>query len=189
MISTYEVRCSQLIDDYFKLLGELWVFLAIFETTLRNFFDFALAKIHKRRNWWEVDGLLRFNEMKAITKTRTGAGEMTPINRVSMGFWVTLSSRSYHAKIWKHLIHLYPSLASIGRRGFQHRLLVVRDFRNKLAHHNITLQRNIARDIDYMQQITEVMAPTIARGMKHRAQTLKRILVAEAGFEPTTQRL
>ena len=99
MISTYEVRCSQLIDDYFKLLGELWVFLAIFETTLRNFFDFALAKIHKRRNWWEVDGLLRFNEMKAITKTRTGAGEMTPINRVSMGFWVTLSSRSYHAKI------------------------------------------------------------------------------------------
>ena len=187
MTSFYESRLISLNLQFFSLLGELWVYLAIFETTLRTFLNLTLSHIYQSAEWWSVENLLRNHERRLLSSRRKD--HSNPIDELSLGFWVTLFSRKYHERIWRPIASKNPTLEVLGRRKFQRYLMIIQEFRNKLAHHNITLQRNIARDIDYMQQITELIAPTIARGMKQRAQTLKKILVAEAGFEPTTQRL
>ena len=178
MCSSYESWLESLNLQFFLFLGELWVHLAIFETTLRNFLNVSLASIYESPEWWSVTNILRNHEQRLVKTRRTSSPNTSPIDQLSIGFWVTLLSKKYHERIWRPITTLYPHLEVFGRRKFQRYLMVIQEFRNKLAHHNLTLTRNIARDIFYMEQITSLIAPTLTSESKQRAEKIRERIIA-----------
>jgi len=53
--------------------------------------------------------------------------------------------------------------------NFQQKAIVIRDLRNAIAHHAPILHRNLARDLAYMHELTDLLSPGLARALKEQS--------------------
>jgi hypothetical protein len=161
----------------YKLSAALWVHISAFESTLRSSLNSALILTIGQTDWWNSQDffskfekrelkkyLYRFSKNKGILGNR----EFAEIP--SLTFWINLLSRRNGFRIWRHLENLSPTLKAYGRRNFQQKAIIIRDLRNAIAHHAPILHRNLARDLAYMHELTDLLSPGLAKVLKTQSK-------------------
>jgi hypothetical protein len=148
--------------------GDLWVALHLytrntelsealygivqgFEILLRNATHVALSKGFATEQWWDLAGL-REQEQNDIAEARRQIAErlteVTPgrvVAELNFGFWANLYSNFYEQGFWvKHLRSVFP--ARLSRKVFHDRLTVLKLLRNRIAHHETLIRRDVRQD-------------------------------------------
>ena len=151
--------------------------IAAFESTLRSSLNSALILTIGRTDWWNSrDFFSKFeqNQLKKyldrLSKNKGALGNRDFAELPSLTFWINLLSRRNGYRVWRHLESLSPALKLYGRRNFQQKAIVIRDLRNAIAHHAPILHRNLARDLAYMHELTELLSPNLAQALKERSK-------------------
>jgi hypothetical protein len=76
---------------------------------------------------------------KAVTADRI-------VSELSFGFWVALCCRHYAAQLWVPHLNRAFAHARLGHKDAHERLNEIRSLRNRVAHHECILGRNLERD-------------------------------------------
>ena len=164
------------------LSNELWVHIAAFELTLRNFIHFSLQKLLNRKDWWNFPDLLGTHEVTSVSRVEKrlklksiNANESRIKENLTLDFWVQLLSKRYHQKIWMKLLKYFPTYP--GRReDFYKRAREIRNLRNLIAHHAPILHRNLLRDHQYLHELTMILDPQLAQEVQKRSRVLDLLL-------------
>ena len=145
-VSLYE-RNTSLSETLYGLLQGL-------EVPLRNAMHQALAKGLGREDWydavpWRPAQLEQLDNARAglLTKAKPVApGRM--VAELTFGFWVGLTGPKYSVDLWeRHVFKAFPN-ARLGRKQLNKRLEGIRLLRNRVAHHEPILSRDLPRDVD-----------------------------------------
>ena len=147
------------------------------EVTLRNAIDEAMAAAY--RSFWFDSPVLMDAERKSIVraseslrregKPRT-SGDV--IATVSLGFWVALLNKRYDATLWRTVLHecFDPTPA---RARLHSQLDSLRRLRNRIAHHEPILERNLRKDHDHILHILGLLSPPTVRWVEHHSRVLE----------------
>lgn len=144
------------------------------EVTLRNAVHDATAAVHGP--YWFDGPLLTAPEPTAVAKatkslqrerkTRTSGGVISALN---LGFWVALFKGKYDATLWRTI--LYRCFDPTPPRSNLHRQLErLRTLRNRIAHHELILQRDLKADHDAILWILSMLSPETAAWVKHHSR-------------------
>jgi hypothetical protein len=175
--SLYESQISNRIIQIFELSGALWVHICLLEVTLREAINSTLKNAYSRMDWWNSPLFSSPNDRRyfiQITKRLNGHaqtfGPNIHLQHFSLSFWVRLLGNKYVYRVWRHLENLSPTLKAYGRRNFQQKAIIIRDLRNAIAHHAPILHRNLARDLAYMHELTDLLSPGLAKVLKTQSK-------------------
>lgn len=146
----------QLSESFFPVLGAA-------EVCLRNIVVTRLITLYGQRWWEDPDFLFRIrNAGKRIVKTaadkvaRSGhvtSGKMTA--ELNFGFWVNMLLPRHETFFWPALHAEFPDLpAHVTYPHLYRRCDSVREFRNRVFHHEPILHRDITAEYS---QITELI--------------------------------
>jgi hypothetical protein len=168
----------------FEVSAALWVHIAAFEVTLRNFLHNSLRKIYRAKAWWDSENLLAPNERGRIEKVmerlkirKLSSNPKTIIENLSLSFWVELLGKRYHETIWLKIIKYMPVYP--GRReDFYNKAREIRNLRNSIAHHGPIMRRDLIRDHAYLGELTAILDPELAREVEKRSRVLDLLLNA-----------
>jgi hypothetical protein len=168
----------------FEISAALWVHIAVFEVTLRSFLHDCLRKIYRSKTWWDSENLLAPNELGRIEKVierlktrKLSSNPKTIIENLSFSFWIELLGKRYHETIWLKIIKYMPVYP--GRReDFYNKAREIRNLRNSIAHHGPIMRRNLIRDHAYLDELTAMLDPELAREVEKRSRVLDLLLNA-----------
>lgn len=90
-------------------LGEsLYCCLDSVEVSLRNSLHESLTQHFGTPTWYDLHGLLESEQVKQVTRAKRSivsyGDQITPgrvVSELTFGFWVTLLSRTYDARLWR----------------------------------------------------------------------------------------
>ncbi len=114
----------------------------------------ALSRGLAQENWydslvWQVAQQEQIDQAKDSLQKK--AKTVTPgrmVAELTFGFWVGLTGPKYSVELWeRHLYKAFPN-AKLGRKQLNKRLESIRLLRNRVAHHEPILSRNLVRDVD-----------------------------------------
>ena len=154
------------------------------EITLRNVFHNLLSQAHGS-TWYDSLTLAAAQRRVVVNARRTlrqeGKAE-TPsriVAECSFSFWVALSARRYDAMLWRSTLHraFAPTPSRKAAFGQLDRL---RTLRNRIAHHEPILFRNLHADYDRIARLLEMMSPETARWMRHHSRVPLTLATAAA---------
>jgi hypothetical protein len=131
------------------LAESLYCSLSAVEVALRNALHDTLTRHFGTPTWYDRQGLLerrQVDEVSAAKQRIRGYGKaVTPdrvVSELTFGFWVTILSRPYDARLWQGqnaapLKHAFPR---VPRRQRQRRIIhqhynAIRESRNRVFHH------------------------------------------------------
>ena len=148
--------------------------IAAVEITLRNALYDAASSPHGR-NWLTISPHLRQPETQKISAARFELRRrnttITPdaiVAELSMGFWVALLTNRYDQTLWRTAFN-----RAFGRpvqRGPLHDALDrVRTLRNRVAHHEHLLDRNLVEDAARIDRVLQMLSPTVAAWVASRS--------------------
>jgi hypothetical protein len=124
------------------------------EVTLRNSMHHALSLGLAREDWyesvvWQVAQQEQIDNAKDSLQKK--AKPVTPgrmVAELTFGFWVGLTGPKYSVDLWeRHLYKAFPN-AKLGRKQLNKRLESIRLLRNRVAHHEPILSRDLVKDVD-----------------------------------------
>jgi hypothetical protein len=166
-----------MIFHFYELSAALWVHVAAFETTLREFVSVTLEECLNRQDWWNARTFFSKREINYLKNCRSTflskrklSSSLKFYEIPSLSFWLALISKKYGHRVWRNFEVAVPELKAYGRRNFQQKAIVIRDLRNAIAHHAPILHRNLARDLAYMHELTELLSPNLAQALKERSR-------------------
>ena len=169
-----------------EIASALWVHVAAFEITLRNFIHNALSTIYQRIDWWNIPNLLTGVDNIDINRRllRLKEREITPdpilfIENLTLAFWVHLLSKKYHQKIWIKVLPFF-SVHPGRRESFFKKCRSVKDLRNSIAHHGPILRRNLLRDYEYLTELTRYLNPELALEVERNSRVLELLQIAKS---------
>ena len=128
-----------------ELSKSLYPIINIFEVTLRNSIDKALAKFFDAKEWNDVM-LLTETERRMIDEAKTKIVQKNQtyshsrlVSELTLGFWVALMGKKYNSQkfqffIIKNILHGCPSEQK-STAAVQKNLNEIRFLRNRIAHH------------------------------------------------------
>ena len=128
-----------------ELSKSLYPIINIFEITLRNSIDKALAKFFDLKEWNDVM-LLTETERRMIDEAKTKIVQKNQtyshsrlVSELTLGFWVALMGKKYNSQkfqffIIKNILHSCPSEQK-STAAVQKNLNEIRFLRNRIAHH------------------------------------------------------
>jgi hypothetical protein len=143
-IALYE-RNTSLSEAMYGLLQGL-------EIPLRNAMHRALSTGLGHEDWydafpWQMAQHEQIENAKAGLQKKSRA--VTPgrmVSELTFGFWVGLTGPKYSVGLWeKHLYKAFPH-ARLGRKLLNRRLEGIRLLRNRVAHHEPILSRDLMQD-------------------------------------------
>lgn len=131
------------------LAEALYPCLSVVEISLRNSIHSSLTDAFDRADWFDRPGLLELNQARAvenarrqIQRERDAATPDRIVSRLTFGFWVTILSRPYDARLWQPgesapLRQAFPRVTRRQRqRAIIHRRFnEIRALRNRVVHH------------------------------------------------------
>ncbi len=168
--------------------GDLWVALHLYarntqlsealygvlqglEVLLRNATHETLAKAFQSQDWFQMAPLRdseRNDVQDAKEKIQARIVPVTPgriVAEMTLGFWVNLYASSYEKELWvKYLNPLFP--ARLARRQLHDRLSLLRTLRNRIAHHESLLKRDVHQDYKDLVETIHWLSPTFARWIR-----------------------
>ncbi len=144
-------RALQLYERNTALSEALYGVIQGFEIALRNALHDTLRRDLGRDDWYDFveleeaqlqsiqtakDSILNWG--KAVTPGRVVA-------ELTLGFWVQLTSGKYEKTLWvKHLYRAFP--IKLNRKDLFKRSDSIKKLRNRIAHHEPVLFRDLKRD-------------------------------------------
>lgn len=107
-----------------------------------------------REDWYDSVAW-QIAQQEQIANARDGlwkkARPVTPgrmVAELTFGFWVGLTGPKYSVDLWeRHLYKAFPN-ARLGRKQLNKRLESIRLLRNRVAHHEPILSRDLVKDVD-----------------------------------------
>ncbi len=135
------------------LSESLYGLLQGLEVALRNSMHGVLTAAFQTEFWFDTVGLLH-PQQEAVAKARRRlAAEKRAITagklvaELSFGFWTGLTGHAYAQRLWiPHLHRAFPN-ARLGHKRAHERLDAIRLLRNRIAHHEPVLDRDLANDV------------------------------------------
>jgi hypothetical protein len=166
-IHLYEHNCD--------LSEALYGVLQGLEVALRNSIHTTLSANLGNVAWYDHIALLR-QELEALQKAKSKLTfyrrPHTPgrvISELSFGFWTALCSRPYSQSLWiPHLHKAFPH-KRLGHRVAYARLEAIRKLRNRVAHHEPILNRDLEQDYRDIIETVSWICPTTALWLRHTA--------------------
>lgn len=135
------------------------------ELALRNRIHGIMQKQTGSEKWYEQihleeperAALLEANEI--ITDLKKTATPSRIISRLSFGFWVRLTTKTYEKDLWvPHLHKIFPM--RMVRSLLCKRLLKIRELRNQIAHHERITKRDLDADYGEILEAIKWLCPT-----------------------------
>lgn len=149
------------------------------EITLRNAANDAMTS-ENGIHWFDGPQLAQ-PQRDAVTaakdKLHWEAGAQ-PAGRVvaelSLGFWVALFAKGYEESLWRTALHrcFDPTPA---RRQLHRHLNRLRRLRNRVAHHEPILSRNLQADYDAILWVLDLLSPETAAWVEHHSRVREQI--------------
>ncbi len=135
-----------------RLCESLYTPIHILEVALRNNFHDRLSDKYGRQ-WYDTleEQLLEKDISKIMEVKKRFIHEKKALNTddivasLSLGFWVGLLWRHYETKLWRPcLYHAFPNAGKpFTRSDAARKLSVIKDLRNRIAHHEPVYNRNL----------------------------------------------
>lgn len=155
-----------------SLSESLYGVLQGLEVALRNSFHRTLSAAFNRNDWYDIQNLLAVEQQESIRKAKArivNDGKTVCPARVvaelTFGFWVSLTGPTYAQTLWDQ--HLYKSLTpNLSRKAAHRRLEKIRKLRNRVAHHESILARNLKSDYSGIIETLHWICPTTAQWIK-----------------------
>jgi len=160
-LATYDIASSGDRDRALRLYSwniqasaALWMDFSVLEVILRNALDAQLAAYCHQPDWWNAPQVrLHVEQQQALKRALSAIGRSgtappsgQAVANLTFGFWTSLLSNRYHQMLWvPSLINAFPYFQ--GRRGNLHKSLdELRRLRNRIAHHEALINRDLAAD-------------------------------------------
>lgn len=160
-LSTYLELSSGDLDRALELyLFNLKVSSSLFETTggfeiaLRNSIHLTLSNAFGTDDWYDNVPFPWMNyEQNALSKAkmqiRTKGKPATSgrvVAELTLGFWCGLTGSPYRDNLWIPHLHKAFPFKRLGRKYVFERLNAIRTLRNRIAHHECILRRDLASE-------------------------------------------
>jgi hypothetical protein len=162
-IKLYEWNTG-LSESFYGLLQGL-------EVSLRNAMHSALCAECGRQDWYEVYPLSDpHKDMIRKAKARI-LGDKKPlipgkvVSEMTFGFWVVLTSPPYAQTVWDKALHK-AFVRKLGRKAIHRRLEKIRKLRNRVAHHESILERNLKDDFSLIVETVHWICPVTAAWLR-----------------------
>jgi hypothetical protein len=154
-----------------SLSESLYGVLQGLEVALRNSFHRVLATAFVRDDWYDVCGL-EYDQQEDVRKAKgrivRDGKVVVPckvIAELTFGFWVSLVGPGYAQQIWD--AHLHKAfVVPLGRKAVHRRLEKIRKLRNRVAHHESIIARNLKSDYARILEAVHWMCPNTAKWIK-----------------------
>jgi hypothetical protein len=135
-----------------------------FEILLRNATNTPLSKGLNDPSWWESVPL-RERERNDIEDAKRNLSErgaqVSPgrmVAELGLGFWTNLYANYYERELWvRHLRSLFP--LSMQRKRLHDRLNQLKLLRNRIAHHESLVRRDVYRDYQDLMETVGWISP------------------------------
>jgi hypothetical protein len=154
--------------------ASLYGLLQGFEIVLRNTFHEILSRGFGRADWYHIapldaEGHRNITNAQARlqldNKAPTRGGMVAELN---FGFWVSLVRSRYAQTLWDR--HLHKSFLTPPKRDiFYHALERIRKLRNRVAHHEIIIGRNLMDDYSTIYLYLSGICPDTAKWIKNES--------------------
>jgi Abi-like protein len=146
------------------LYGILQPLEIAFRNSIHNVLGRGIGK-----NWYDSFPL-RHREAESVKEAKSHIARwshaITPgrvVSELTFGFWTRLISRDYEKTMWvPHLHKAFPHLPKPDRAAVSLRLDSIKLLRNRIAHHERILSRDLRRDYSDIIETLEWICPTTA---------------------------
>lgn len=148
-----------------KLAAACFTSIHVMEVVLRNAVAEACAAQYGS-NWAYQPGFhtslkdTQYNELYDLT---SGFGAVLPIGKIvselNFFFWQSLLSNRHYQRLWRgRLFYIFPALQRAPKESDSLKKLYdsvehVRNFRNRIAHHEPIFHRNISSDMNFIKGV------------------------------------
>lgn len=171
---TYEAQAHgshemawRLYEWNIEVSAALSIPLSVLEVALRN--GLHRAGAHRLGpDWLLRSHQLRFSEQRMIAGARRALDrrgkaheDRNLIPELPFGFWVGLVSNHHDQTLWRTaLFSAFPP--GVNRRDLHHRLDHLRTLRNRIAHHEHLLHRDLVDDVNRIRATLRLLNPGVA---------------------------
>ena len=156
------------------------------EIALRNSMHNVLCDEFNKNDWYDICPL-QDEQRDAVRKAKARIlhdnKQVLPckvVAELTFGFWVALTGPKYAQGVWDKCLHK-SFTRKLGRKALHKRLDKIRKLRNRVAHHESILDRQLKNDFSLILETVHWICPTTARWLKainsfHSRYTEKPIL-------------
>lgn len=141
------------------------------EIAFRNSLDHTLTKELGRPDWYdhiaweekELESIHKAKENVTIWGKTVMPGRV--IAELTLGFWVQLIARKYEKALWvKYLHRAFP--LKLNRKVLFQRLDNIKNLRNRIAHHEPIIARDLQQDYAGTIEAIKWVSPTVSLWVK-----------------------
>jgi diaminohydroxyphosphoribosylaminopyrimidine deaminase/5-amino-6-(5-phosphoribosylamino)uracil reductase len=151
-----------------ELSASLYGVIQALEVGLRNLVHTKMTEAYGTEKWWDKLPL-HDEEMNDIAEAKEKISsrieQIRPgriVAELGFGFWVKLFANSYEKQLWvPYLRHRFP--AKLSRKIFHDRLTILKELRNRIAHHETLIKRNNDQDYQNLLETIGWVSPTLRR--------------------------
>jgi hypothetical protein len=159
-------RANRLYVWNISIAAAFWGGFHVLEIAVRNAINARLCQVYGVDRWWEVAPLhpseLRRIESAERSAARTHGPRATSghvVAELTFGFWVGLLNNRYHQRLWEAgLSAAFPGVMTT-RRELQSKLERLRKLRNRIAHHEPVIARDLMLDHVMILEVLETIDP------------------------------
>lgn len=173
------VKGLKLYEWNLRLSSALMVPIAIAEVALRNAVDTALTSLYGTDWPWDPGFIkelpnppgIRFNPRRELigTATRHVASKRSGkvVADLKFVWWEKILRARHEGTIWNHKFHeVFPNAPSglplsASREILRSSVEDVREVRNRIAHHEPIIMRNVTEDLKQLRRIAGFVSPDI----------------------------
>lgn len=175
-----DTKAMRLYSWNIAISSAFWGSFHILEVCIRNSLHEQLRIFAGQEEWWDAGLPFHSSSRDLIDEAIKHSQEKHPkfvtpghvIAEFSFGFWIGLLGNRYHANLWEPcLIRAFPNFT--GRRGDLHSDLErLRQFRNRIAHHEPIFARNLEFDYEIIGNTITQIEPNLAEYMQSQSRVL-----------------
>jgi hypothetical protein len=175
-----------------QVSAALLVPLNICEVVVRNAVSDALSALYGARWPWSVGferslsvSPIGYNPRRDLQNVRSyhaTVGKVIP--ELKFVFWQKLFTGRYDARLWNpHLARVFPNLDKTRtvqalRKGIYNDLEQVRELRNRIAHHEPILRRNLTDDLRRIHALVELRCRLTSAWMMKSSEQVSVVIAA-----------
>jgi hypothetical protein len=154
-----------------KLSEALYGVVQALEVLLRNRIHSQMAKDTGAEDWYEKVAFLEPEQNEIAHAKQAIANRPKPVTpgrvvaELNLGFWVRMFSGQYEKLFWvKHLHKIYA--ASMRPKFLHDRLVQIKTLRNRIAHHETLIKRDVQKDYLETLQAIGWISPNVLAWVK-----------------------
>ena len=169
-----EVRALRLYARNAALASAMHGPLHMLEVTLRNAVHDSLSEIHGA-DWLEAVALtvgqrtMIDNAARALRQQGKPVTASGLLAEMSFGFWVALFAKRFDHQLWRAALHRAFEPTPV-RSELHRQLERLRTLRNRIAHHEPILKRDLDGDHQALLKVLAMLSPEMSHWVRHHSR-------------------